>query len=161
MCMRPAVLLLMATAGPGFSQLPDIGLAPRLPVATKTIVAALIGALQDSDLEVRTNAAVALANVGNDAVEALTATLADRNKDARAAAAYALGQIGGPAASATESLMKALKDEDKEVRRQSAQALSRIIAGTKAQSGERTLTPPVPIPPGDAPPPIFPSEKPK
>lgn len=161
MRMSPAVLIFVATAGPGFSELPETGMAPRLPVATKAIVAALIGALQDADLEVRTNAAIALANVGTDAVDALTATLADRNKDARAAAAYALGQIGGPAASATESLMKALKDEDKEVRRQSAQALSRIIAGTKASPGERTLTPPVPIPPGDAPPPVFPSEKPK
>jgi len=68
-----------------------------------------------------------------------------------------LGQIGGPAAAATEPLMRALKDEDREVRRQAAQALARIVAGTKpssaATSEPRSLTPPVPI---DAPPPAFP-----
>jgi HEAT repeat protein len=87
----------------------------------------------------------------------LTKTLGGTNRDARAAAAYALGQIGGLAAPATEPLVKALKDEEKEVRRQAAQALGRIVAGARPQAGEqRPLIPPVPV---DAPPPAFPPVK--
>ena len=53
---------------------------------------------------------------------------------------------------------KALKDDDKEVRRQAAQALGRIVAGAKPQTGEqRPLAAPVPI---EAPTPTFPPEKP-
>src|SRR5438270_12632456 len=100
--MRPlALLLVVAVAARSPAQPPSEPPTPALPVPTRTLVVALIEALGDTDPEVRVNAAVALANVGTDAVEPLTAALRDRNRDARAAAAYALGQIGGPAAAAT------------------------------------------------------------
>ncbi len=158
--MRPlrfAVLVAAVAAGRSIAQPPPEPPTPALPVPTRTLVAALIESLADPDGEVRINAAVALANVGADAVEPLTAALRDKNRDARAAAAYALGQLGGPAAPATEALMRALKDEAAEVRRQAAQALARIVAGTRPQAGEpRPLAPPVPL---DVPPPAFPPVK--
>jgi HEAT repeat protein len=156
--MRPLALIFLVSAAARLpAQPPPEPPTPALPIPTRTLVAALVEALADADGEVRVNAAVALANVGADAVEPLIGALKHNNHDARAAAAYGLGQIGGPAAAATEPLMRALKDEDREVRRQAAQALARIVAGTKpssAATGEpRSLTPPVPI---DAPPPAFP-----
>jgi HEAT repeat protein len=157
--LRLALLLAAFAAARTVAQPPPEPPTPALPVPTRTLVTALIAVLGDLDGEVRLSAAVALANVGAEAVEPLTATLSDKNSDARASAAYGLGLIGGPAAPATEALIKALKDEEREVRRQAAQALARIVAGTKPQSatGEpRSLAPPVPI---DAPPPVFPPVK--
>jgi HEAT repeat protein len=148
--LRLALLLAAATvAARSNAQPPPEPPTPALPVPNKALVAALVEALGDAD------PAVALANVGPDAVEPLTAALRNKNRDSRAAAAYALGQLGGPAAPATEPLLKALKDEDTEVRRQAAQALSRIIAAARPQSSTepRPLMPPVPV---DAPPPAFP-----
>ena len=155
--MRPlAFTIFLTIAGQVPSQPPDPP-TPVLPIPTRDVVAALIESLGDADPEVRQNAAVSLAYAGTDAVEPLTNTLRGANHDARAAAAYALGQIGGPAAPATPALVKALKDDDKEVRRQASQALGRIIAGTRPQPSEqRPLTPPVPV---DAPPPVFPPVK--
>jgi hypothetical protein len=156
--MRPlAIVLFLTAAGRLSAQPPPDPPTPVLPIPTRTVVAALIESLSDSDPEVRQNAAVSLSNVGAEAVEALTNTLRGTNRDARAAAAYALGQIGGPAAPASEALVKALKDEEKEVRRQAAQALGRIVAGARPQSGEqRQLIPPMPL---DAPAPVFPPVK--
>jgi HEAT repeat protein len=154
--LRLALLLAVVVATRITAQPPPEPATPALPVPTRTLVTALIAALGDPDDEVRVNAAVALASVGTEAIEPLTAALTDKNRDARAAAAYGLGQIGGPAASATEALIRALKDEEKVVRRQAAQALSRIVAGTRPQptsTEPRPLAPPVPI---DAPSPVFP-----
>src|SRR5947209_3815043 len=125
--------------------------APVLPIPTRAIVSGLIDVLGDPDLDVRMNAAVSLASVGAEAVDPLTTALKSPNPAARAAAAYALGQVGGPAAPATTALVRALKDEDKEVRRLAAEAIGRVVVGSKPQPAERPpLAPPVPI---TAPPP--------
>src|SRR5207253_8228539 len=87
--LRTVLLIAAAAAGRLPAQPPPEPPTPALPVPTRTLVVALIEALGDTDPEVRVNAAVALANVGTDAVEPLTAALRDRNRDARAAAAYA------------------------------------------------------------------------
>ncbi|MFO0808410.1 MAG: HEAT repeat domain-containing protein [Gemmataceae bacterium] len=130
------------------------------PVPTRDLVAALIDTLRDADVEVRTYAATALAAVGTDAVEPLVATLSDKNPAARAAAAYALGQMGAPAAPGTAALVKALKDEVADVRRQSAQAIGRILLAQKPPA--TSLFQPLPTPPDAAPPPAFPApEKPR
>src|SRR3954462_9224775 len=100
---------------------------PKLPVPVPDLVKALIDTLKDADGELRIYAGNALAAIGPPAVEALTTTLSDPNRDARAAAAYALGQMGADAAPAATALVKALKDSEIDVRRQSAQALSRIV----------------------------------
>jgi hypothetical protein len=151
--LRVVVLILLATAGRAAAQPPPVGADPKpvLPVPTRDLVPALIDALRDPDSDVRLNAAVALAAVGPDAVESLTAALNDRNPDARAGAAYALGLIGAPAAPATAELIKKLKDDETEVRRQTAQALGRIVAASRYPI---VGTPPTlgPVPP----PPVFP-----
>jgi HEAT repeat protein len=147
--LASAVLLVAAVRLP--AQPPPEPPTPVLPIPTRTIISGLIDVLGDPDLDVRMNAAVALANVGVEAVEPLTSALKSTNPAARAAAAYSLGQIGGPAAPATAALVRSLKDEDKDVRRLVAEALGRIVAGSKPQPAERPpLAPPVPI---TAPPP--------
>ena len=155
--MQISILWTVIAAARLAAQPPPVSSAPVLPVPTRIVVAGLIESLSDADPEVHRNAAVALANVGQEAVEALTTTLRGSSRDARAEAAYALGQIGGGAASATEPLLEALRDRDRDVRRQAALALGRIVAGTRGQPAEnRPLAPPVPI---NAPPPVFPPEK--
>jgi HEAT repeat protein len=147
--LAAAVLIMIATRLP--AQPPPEPPAPVLPIPTRTIVSGLIDVLGDPELDVRMNAAVALASVGAEAVDPVTAALKSPNPAARAAAAYALGQIGGPAAPATTALVRALKDDDKEVRRLAAEAIGRVVAGSKPQPAEKApLAPPVPI---TAPPP--------
>jgi hypothetical protein len=131
---------------------PAVQEPPATPVTTRDLVAALIESLRDTDSEVRQYAAVALANLGADAVEPLTVALRDKTREARAAAAYALGQIGGAARAATPQLMRALRDPEKEVRRQAAQALGRIVAADKVPANGYL------VPPPPAPPPVFPPE---
>lgn len=131
--------------------LPVWSQAPVPPVTTRDLVAALIDTLRDPDVEVRTYGAIALAAVGAEAVDPLVTTLADKNPSARAAAAYSLGVMGAPATPGIAALVKTLKDESTDVRRQAAQALGRILSAQKAPSG--TLFQPVPRPPEPLPPP--------
>lgn len=125
--------------------------SPAPPPAVREVVAALIDTLRDNDVEVRTYAAVALAAVGVEAVDPLVAMLTDKNTAARAAAAYALGVMGAPATPSIAALVKILKDDSTDVRRQAAQALGRILTAQKAPSG--SLFQPVPRPPDPLPPP--------
>jgi HEAT repeat protein len=127
----------------------------KLPMPVPDLVKALIDVLKDADAEVRINAGNALAAIGPSAVEALTTALGDPNRDARSAAAYALGTMGSDAAPAVPSLVKSLKDAETDVRRQSAQALGRILLAQRFPSAP-VQPPPLPLPP----PPVFPSEKP-
>lgn len=130
--------------------------SPAPPLATRDLIAALIDTLRDTDVEVRTYAAVALAAVGGEAVDPLVTTLTDKNSSARAAAAYALGVMGAPATPGIPPLVKTLKDESSDVRRQAAQALGRILTAQKAPTG--TLFQPAPRPPDPLPPPpVIPS----
>src|SRR5262249_12830450 len=100
------------------------------PVAQqyKELIPGLIDGLKDVDPEVRQYCALALANLGHDALKALTEALTDSSRERRSAAAYALGQMGGQAREALPPLLKVLKDEDTGVRRAAAQALNRIVA---------------------------------
>jgi HEAT repeat protein len=145
-------ILASALASPLAAQQPD---QPKIPVPTPDLVAALIDVLKDADPEVRINAGNALAAIGSPAVNSLINALNHRNREARSAAAYALGQMGAEAAPAATALVRALKDVDTDVRRQAAQALSRIILAQRI--------PPALIPPANppaTPPPVFPTEKP-
>jgi HEAT repeat protein len=129
---------------------------PKLPVPD--LVKALIDTLKDADGEVRIYAGNALAAIGQPAVESLTTTLSDPNRDARAAAAYALGQMGADAAPATTALVKSLKDSEIDVRRQAAQALSRIVLSQRLPS--LPVQPLLPQLTAPVPPPVFPSVNP-
>jgi HEAT repeat protein len=158
-----AILLAGVGANPlGAVQPPPAGpqaLPPATPVPTRDVVSGLIDALKDADYEVRYYVATALSVIGSDAVEPLTRALEDKLATTRSAAAYALGQLGAPAAPATASLLKALKDTDTDVRRNAALALGRIIASVRANA----LSPepaPLPLPPQTAPPPNFPDVRP-
>lgn len=96
--------------------------------ADSVIVAKLVEALKDPDLEVRQNLGAALARLPIEAVGPLMAALKDANPARRAGAAYALGLIGDPAASsALPGLLDALSDPELEVRRQASQAVARIV----------------------------------
>jgi len=91
----------------------------------------LIRELQDADSDVRSNAAMALGEIGPEAKDAVpTLIQLLQNEDAegfvRANAALALGQIGKGAEDAVPVLIQALRDQDKYVRRDAAGALEEI-----------------------------------
>ncbi|MFL5339813.1 MAG: HEAT repeat domain-containing protein [Gemmataceae bacterium] len=104
----------------------------------KELVPALVDALKDIDPDVRQHAALALAAVGSVAVKPLTEALKDGSRERRAAAAYAIGQMGYVGRDAVPELVKLLKDEDPNVRRAAAQAISRIVSS----EGLRMSNPP-------------------
>ena len=97
------------------------------------VVARLVEALKDPDLDVRLHLGAALAQVPNAAVDPLTAALRDANPSRRAGAAYALGLIGGRAADALPVLLDVLDDPELEVRRQASQAVNRVLASRPAR----------------------------
>lgn len=95
--------------------------------ADSAAVAALIAALDDSVASVRTAAAYALGELGDEMAAAALARVVRRDADAgvRRIAAWALGEIGDPAAVA--ALGDAVRsDADREVRRTAAWALGEI-----------------------------------
>lgn len=120
--------------------------------AEPPVIPALVGALGDPDVETRVFAGMALARLGPVTIEPLLATLRGPDTVARAGAAYALGQLGPDAAVARGPLTAALKDEHKDVRRQAALALSRIITPVHTSAEPPpALPPPVPAFPPEAP----------
>ncbi|MCD6215119.1 MAG: HEAT repeat domain-containing protein, partial [Candidatus Desulfofervidus sp.] len=88
----------------------------------KKDVKGLIKALRHED--VRKEAAEALVNIGEPAVEPLIQALKDEYSDVREEAARALGRIGDKRA--VEPLINALKDEDSDVRMEAAEALDQM-----------------------------------
>ena len=66
---------------------------------------ALIQVLQDQNWDVRNSAAMALGNIGKDAVPALIQTLQDQNWDVRGNAANTLGEIEEGAIDAVPALI--------------------------------------------------------
>jgi HEAT repeat protein len=68
---------------------------------------------------------VALARIGEPAVEPLIDALKDENSEVRESATEALARIGKPA---VEPLTEALKDENSEVHRLAAKSLDKIKA---------------------------------
>jgi HEAT repeat protein len=105
------------------------------PVPENVLVRRLIVALKDSDTDVRQNLASTLAKIGTPSVEPLIAALTDPLPERRAGAAYALGLIGTPAKSALPQLLDKLDDSDRDVRRQAAYAINRMIS-----TGVKTAT---------------------
>jgi predicted NACHT family NTPase len=89
------------------------------------VVNELNQALEDSDKDVRRNAAKALGNIGSEAaIPGLVKALKHSNEYVRRNAAYALGNIGSEAA--IPELVKALEHSDWGVRRKAAEALGNI-----------------------------------
>ena len=80
----------------------------------------LMNALHDPDGNVRYRAAIALAHIGQPAVERLAKALHDDDSEVRENAAAALAEIGEPA---VDTLIAALRDPDDEVQRLAATAL--------------------------------------
>lgn len=101
----------------------------RLAKLRGAAVPALIGALNDEDRFVRSDAIQILAERGpeaQEAVAALTACLRDKVGYVRSAAANALGRMGSKAVAAVPALCEALRDPDEGVSRAAAEALGRI-----------------------------------
>jgi hypothetical protein len=117
----------------GPPQPPGAGRGPDF----KELIPALLDALKDSDAEVRQSAASALAAIGHPALDPLVDVLRDKdqNKELRANAAYVLGQMGHNAQEALPALTKALKDDDKDVRRRAAFAVQRIVKDMGTSGG--------------------------
>lgn len=94
------------------------------------IASAIKPALADSDLEVKRNAALTLANIGGPeaapALPILLEALRDGDAELKAQAAAAIGNLGEAAASAVNPLIKALSDPEKDLRRYAAFALGGI-----------------------------------
>jgi HEAT repeat protein len=107
-------------------------------VSDPVLVRRLIEAMKDTDPDVRVNLAVALAKIGPAAVEPLVAALKDSLPERRAGAAQALGQIGAGAKAALPSLLDALDDTDRDVRRQASFAVSRIVPNGNVKPPART-----------------------
>jgi hypothetical protein len=95
----------------------------------KNLVPTLIESLKDRDKSVRQYAASALVRVGKDAVDPLLDLLKSIDKAHRANAAYVLGHMGWSVQElALAPLIKALKDEDRQVRIRAAFAIDRLVA---------------------------------
>jgi Peptidase S46/HEAT repeats len=92
----------------------------------KELVPGLIKALQDSDEEVAHAAGSALGNLGGAALPALIEALRAKDKTLRCRAASVLGKLRIADESAVNALLKALNDEDVEVRRHAARALAAL-----------------------------------
>lgn len=101
--LKPAVLEIAAAIGP----------------AAKPLLPKLVALLDDPDMAIREEAAVAVGNLKADAAEAvpsLEKLLSDAASPAglRYAAAYALGQVG-PAAASAEPVLRSLTTSDDEI----------------------------------------------
>lgn len=121
---------------------------PLVSAERQRIVTGLVEALGDPDLEVRQNVGFALAAFGRDAVPALRTALRDPSPLRRSGAAYALGILGRAGGEALPDVVAALKDEDRDVRRQAALAASRLATAT---GGVTPTTMPAPPPPEPVP----------
>lgn len=104
-------------------------------IKQQSAIAALVGMLEDDDLEVRraaiwdlneNNGAWVKTEAAGDAIGILTAELHEREPANRAFAAWALGMV--KEAGAAKALLGALKDESAEVREAAAFALGEIEA---------------------------------
>lgn len=106
--------------------------------AAKVAVPALVDALKDPERDLRSYAAMALAEIGPaalSAVPALAEVLEAENDGVRLFAACALGNIGVAAETAMPALTAALGDKDEQVRQAAAEALAKIQRET-ADAGE-------------------------
>ena len=98
----------------------------------KDLVPALIDSLKDKEKDVRQFAASSLVKIGKDAVTPLVDLLESKDKSQRANAAYVLGQMGAVAREdALPLLIKALKDDAREVRIRAAFAIDRMVASAQ------------------------------
>lgn len=98
-------------------------------VDIREAIPALINAIEDSDGEVRSWAAQALGEVGQDAKEAVPALLkliTDRDEGCRNSSCIALRGIGPAARDALPALRKALEDPSKDVRQFARGAIEQI-----------------------------------
>ena len=93
-------------------------------IKDKRAIGPLIQALKDKDWDVRGEAAGALGDIGEPAVQLLIGSLKDKNGDIRWGAAAILGHIGDKRA--LEPLAQALKDKKPNVRDEAARALEMI-----------------------------------
>jgi hypothetical protein len=82
--------------------------------------------LKDRNAEVRREAASALAAIGPPAVSGLLAMLQEGHSADRYWAVRTLGQVGPAAKAAVPGILAALKDEHREVRRETEEALMKI-----------------------------------
>ncbi len=103
-------------------------------------VPALIKALKDSDDRVRSSAASALCDLDKRALPALLDLFKHRDKELRAQAARIIGSMGTHGRRHVEALpglTRLLEDQDPEVRRWAAYAISQITPRALKKKGPR------------------------
>ena len=113
--------------------IPNQELAPLVPL--------LIEALSDEDKTVRANAEDALAALGQLALPNVKDLMSGANKKLRVAGARVLGKMankGHRYADMLPPLIKALKDEDVDLRREASFALAQMVSGRIWASTEKT-----------------------
>lgn len=98
-------------------------------------VPALIDALADKDVNVRSNASNALVQVGGEALPGLIAALKSEQRDVREQAARTLRKMGPTAQSAVPALVEALQDDDVDVHTAVSSALFAIDRVAAEQAG--------------------------
>lgn len=104
-----------------------VDLEERVAPPSAQVVAALAGAVRDTDGEVRKEAVFSLGQLrASQGAAALAGALTDPDGEVRAQAAFALGQIRSEAA--VGPLTQALADKEAEVRQQAVFALGQIRA---------------------------------
>jgi HEAT repeat protein len=93
------------------------------------LVNALLRALRDSRLDVRTNAVDILGGFGQRServIDSLIEVLRDYREDARISAAMALGQVGDTSDRVVQALIERLADDSRIVRKNAAAALGKL-----------------------------------
>jgi hypothetical protein len=104
------------------------------------LVPVLIEALRDTDSIVRSNAGDALANMGPVALPKVKELLAGTDKKLRVEAARVLGKMankGHRFSDMLPPLVKAVKDDDVELRREASHALAQMVAGRISYSSDK------------------------
>jgi HEAT repeats len=105
----------------------------------KSAVSALTEALKSQNEHIRSNAALALGDIGGDAITAMPAlieVLDDRYSTVRQNSAYALGQMEWQAEAAIPDLSKRLEDENRAVIASAAYAIGQIGSSIQARYEE-------------------------
>ena len=103
----------------------------------KAAIPVLASAIRDRFSIVSGEAAEALANIGSDAVPALVEALTDDNVNIRTLGCIALGEIGPDAKAAVPALISELTNENEQVRDHAADALKKVDPEAAAKAGLR------------------------
>ncbi len=133
--LLPVMIELLMTEKDGQVRLAVFDTVTDMGAAANSAIPALVhtlrtdyGGKENEELHQDYRSALALAAIGEPAVEALRGLLVDQKENVLAEAATALGRIGHPAAAAIPDLLPLFGNEQARVRQEASEALGRIGA---------------------------------